>query len=105
MIKNDTKKVYIVNNLKSDNIEQVIFILRENAGTKKNSLNSSDIALEAERIINNYANEVKRASNTYSKKATKRKAKNKFSAAVGFILAAAGILLITSLIINNYFLF
>ena len=50
MIENDTKKVYIVNNLKSDNIEQVIFILRENSTTKKNLHSDSDIALEAERV-------------------------------------------------------
>ena len=105
MIENDTKKVYIVNNLKSDNIEQVIFILRENSTTKKNLHSDSDIALEAERIINSYANKIRKASNIYSKTGTKRKTKKKFSAAVGFILAAAVILLITSLIINNYFLF
>ena len=104
MIKNDTKKVYIVNNLKSDCIEQVIFILRENNAVKRDLRNNSDIALEAERIINNYANEVRNASNTYSKRGVKRKSKKKFSAAVGFILAAVGILLITSLIINNYFI-
>lgn len=53
MLSNNTRKVYIVNDFKSDNIEQVIFILKTNI---KN--NSADIASEAQSIINNYAKRI-----------------------------------------------
>lgn len=53
MLSNNTRKVYIVNDFKSDNIEQVIFILKTN---RKN--NSADIATEAQSIINNYAKRI-----------------------------------------------
>lgn len=80
MLKNDTKKVYIVNNIKSDTIEQVIFILRsENSQNKsKKFCKSSDIAFEAQTIIDNYALEIEKATgkNSYINK-KKRKAKRK----------------------------
>lgn len=43
-----TKKVYIMNNLNSNCIEQAIFIL-------KSDFETGDLALEAQKIINSYS--------------------------------------------------
>lgn len=48
---NKTKKVYIVNTPKSLCIEQAIFIL-------KNDVESRDLSVEAQEIINNYTNRI-----------------------------------------------
>ena len=80
MLKNDTRKVYIVSNIKSDTIEQVIFILRSGnlQNKSKKFSKGSDIALEAQTIIDNYALEIENATgkNSYINK-KRRKAKRK----------------------------
>jgi len=67
MLSNDTRKVYIVNNIKSDNIEQVIFILRTDKKNINEKFKSSDIVLEAQAIIDNYAKEIEYVSEKFSK--------------------------------------
>lgn len=64
MLKNNSKRVYIVNNIKSDYIEQAIFILKNDDENTNviNIANGSDIAFEAQNIINSYAEEIKRIS-------------------------------------------
>ncbi len=49
MIFKNKRQVVIINDIKSDSIEQAIFILRD-----KNNEQRSDIVLEAERIINSF---------------------------------------------------
>lgn len=48
------KQVVIVNDIKSDSIEQAIFILRDKNGIANVVPNNGDIVLEAERIINSF---------------------------------------------------
>ena len=78
MLSNNTRKVYIVNNFKSENIEQVIFILKSN---KKN--NTTDIAIEAQNIINNYANKLDGYSFAEKKPLIKHKKDFKFLKILG----------------------
>lgn len=49
MIFKNKRQVVIINDIKSDSIEQAIFILRDKAENKK-----TDIVTEAERIINSF---------------------------------------------------
>lgn len=56
MILRNKRQVVIINDIKSDKIEQAIFILRDRETDKVFSKNSgdSDIVLEAHRIINGF---------------------------------------------------
>lgn len=48
------KQVVIVNDIKSDSIEQAIFILRDKNISASVASSGGDIVLEAERIINSF---------------------------------------------------
>lgn len=52
VIKNSTKRVYIVNNFKSDKIEQAIFILKSDCIISPKT--NDELALEAQKIIDEY---------------------------------------------------
>lgn len=65
MIKNVTRKVYIVNDFKSGNIEQAIFILKSGSDFK---IKSSDIAFEAQEIINEYVKKLEKQKSNSNKK-------------------------------------
>lgn len=55
MVFKNKRQVVIINDIKSDSIEQAIFILRDRKNNKEKSIDtSSDIVLEAERIINSF---------------------------------------------------
>ena len=58
VIKNGTKKVYIVNNFKSDKIEQAIFILKSDC--KISSKMNGELALEAQKIIDEYVMKIEK---------------------------------------------
>lgn len=66
MIKNSTRKVYIVNNFKSDKIEQAIFILK--SGCEFSGKINSDLALEAQKIINDYVIKIEDEKNKVKSK-------------------------------------
>lgn len=92
MLSNNTRKVYIVNDFKSDNIEQVIFILKANRKSK-----SADIATEAQSIINNYAKKINGYSSTGDIIAKKEK---KFSGFLKFIGIFSAISVFTYLLFS-----
>lgn len=55
MVFKNKRQVVIINDIKSDSIEQAIFILRDRNNDKSKPTGSgSSIVLEAERIINNF---------------------------------------------------
>ena len=54
MIFKNKRQVVIINDIKSDSIEQAIFILRDKTNKKDNLGTNSEIVLEAERIINSF---------------------------------------------------
>ena len=66
---NTTRKIVVLNNLKSQRIEQAIFILRDEKVT-----NEADAVSEAQRIVEAYLAETKR---TLAEKNPKNKKKNK----------------------------
>jgi len=97
MIKNSTRKVYIVNNFKSDKIEQAIFILK--SGCELSGKVYGDLALEAQQIIDDYVVKIEN-----EKSNTKRRKKSYFASLFGIltILAAFGALTyITMFFITN----
>lgn len=55
MVFKNKRQVVIINDIKSESIEQAIFILRDRNNNKEKAIGaSSDIVLEAERIINSF---------------------------------------------------
>ncbi|MBR5614906.1 MAG: hypothetical protein IKW64_06395 [Clostridia bacterium] len=52
-----SRRVVIINNIKSDTIDQAIFILKSNSRTNSDRINSS-VAQEAQNIINSYIRQV-----------------------------------------------
>ena len=55
MILKDKRQVVIINDIRSDKIEQAIFILRDkNDKGEYESKNNSDLVIEAHRIINSF---------------------------------------------------
>ena len=71
MLNNCARKVYIINNLKSDKIEQAIFILKN--GHEFSGRENSELATEAQKIINDYVNKIEKRKENYYKKDNKRK--------------------------------
>ena len=66
---NNTRKIVVLNNLKSPRIEQAIFILRD-----ENVTNEADAVSEAQRIVEAYLAETRRP---LMEKSSKSKNKNK----------------------------
>ena len=66
---NNTRKIVVLNNLKSQRIEQAIFILRD-----ENVTNEADAVSEAQRIVEAYLAETRRP---LMEKNTKNKKKGK----------------------------
>jgi len=58
MIDKKSRRVVIINNIQSDSIDQAIFILKSNKNDLSNSKKDSNIAQEAQRIIDNYIHQV-----------------------------------------------
>ena len=96
MLSNNTRKLYIVNDFKSDNIEQVIFILKAN---RKN--NTTDIATEAQSIINNYAKKINGYSSSCNIIAKKEKKSSGFLKFIGIFSAISIFAYLLFLYING----
>ena len=82
MLKNSTRKVYIVNNFKSDKIEQAIFILK--SGCEITGKVSGDLAFEAQRIIDDYVIKIESKKNKINK--IKKPTNHYFSGLSGILL-------------------
>lgn len=52
---NNTRKIVVLNNLKSQRIEQAIFILRD-----EKNYNEADAVIEAEKIVDSYLEDMRR---------------------------------------------
>ena len=55
-----SRKVLIINNIKSDTIDQAIFILKGDTATKKAGFSDKNIAAEAQEIIDRHIRQVER---------------------------------------------
>lgn len=66
---NNTRKIVVLNNLKSQRIEQAIFILRD-----EKDYSEADAVIEAERIVDSYLENMRRP---LLEKCTKKDNKNK----------------------------
>lgn len=66
---NNTRKIVVLNNLKSQRIEQAIFILRD-----EKDYSEADAVIEAERIVDSYLENMRRP---LLEKSTKKDNKNK----------------------------
>ncbi|MBR1969727.1 MAG: hypothetical protein IKA17_05175 [Clostridia bacterium] len=66
---NNTRKIVVLNNLKSQRIEQAIFILRD-----EKDYSEADAVIEAERIVDSYLENIRRP---LLEKNTKKDNKNK----------------------------
>lgn len=67
-----SRRVVIINNIKSDTIDQAIFILKSNAAENSRRVNS-DVAREAQNIINSYMRQVELIKfDTYPKRKKER---------------------------------
>ncbi len=77
---NNTRKIIVLNNLKSQRIEQAIFILRD-----ENSFSEADAVIEAEKIVDSYLENMRRP---LLEKSHKKDSKNKLL----FFLGSAAVL-------------
>jgi hypothetical protein len=68
-----SKRVVIINNIKSDTIDQAIFILKDEIGTKGMSFSEINASVEAQEIINSYIRQVERLRSKPVKKQKKAK--------------------------------
>ncbi len=66
---NNTRKIVVLNNLKSQRIEQAIFILRD-----EKSFSEADAVIEAEKIVDSYLENMRRP---LLEKSTQKNNKNK----------------------------
>ncbi len=66
MTEKKSRKVLIINNIKSDTIDQAIFILKHNPPSKSYGAVDSGIAGEAQKIIDNYIHQVERLKTDYA---------------------------------------
>ena len=78
---NNTRKIVVLNNLKSQRIEQAIFILRD-----EKDYSEADAVIEAERIVDSYLENMRRPLLEKStKKDNKNKPDRKTKGSVGFV--------------------
>lgn len=83
-----SRRVVIINNIKSDTIDQAIFILKDEVKAKGVSFSDINASVEAQEIINSYIRQVEWLK---SKPVPKRK-KAKPPALVTLLLAATSLL-------------
>ena len=60
MIDKKSRRVVIINNIQSDTIDQAIFILKSDKMASETKNFDADISVEAQKIIDNYINQVER---------------------------------------------
>ena len=68
------RKVLIINNIKSDTIDQAIFILKGDVATKRSTSLDKSVATEAQEIIDRYVRQVERLKGEYVRSAKTKKA-------------------------------
>ncbi len=103
MVFKNKRQVVIINDIKSENIEQAIFILRNKTKGKETP---SDIVLEAERIINSFIScgTNKDKSATEQELAMIRSPKSRRDVIIGGLLwlASAAVVVGISILILNF---
>ena len=88
-INNSTRRIVFLNNLNSPQIEQAIFILRDNVDFSR-----MDAVTEAQKIVNAYLTEIERPLLLKNKKTNRGKF---FFSAVAVSVVAVTVLLVTLL--------
>ncbi len=91
-MKNNTRKIVVLDRLNSARIEQAIFILRD-----ENGICESDAVSEAERIVNNYLASL---SEPYAIKEKKKKFQPKFL--FGLLAYTLTTVMITAYFMSNF---
>lgn len=87
------RNVVIINNIKSDIIDQAIFILKDPMSGKSQSTVTRDIAREAQKIIDDYIRQVNLLKGCdYSQEYSTRKNQRKTAARVLTVLTFLGVL-------------
>ncbi|MEG2380174.1 MAG: hypothetical protein RSB38_00580 [Oscillospiraceae bacterium] len=95
-----SKRVVIINNIKSDLIDQAIFILSSDTIEAKSDFTSTNFVDDAQNIINSYISTTKKFSQTrYNLKNILSKFKT-FFYILGGISAVSAVLFLTTRIIN-----
>lgn len=72
------RKVLIINNIKSDTIDQAIFILKGDPGVNKSVSFDTNAAAEAQEIIDRYIRQVERLKGATKNSVKTKKAGKKF---------------------------
>ena len=83
-----SKRVVIINNIKSDTIDQAIFILKDEVKTKGMSFTEINASVEAQEIINSYIRQVERLRT----KPVRKQKKAKSPTLLLLLLAATSVL-------------
>ncbi len=68
------RKVLIINNIKSETIDQAIFILKGDTGTKSQTHLDKSVATEAQAIIDRYVRQVERLKGEHARSSKTKKA-------------------------------
>lgn len=77
MIDKKSRRVVIINNIQSDTIDQAIFILKSDKAASESKSFDADISVEAQKIIDNYINQVERLKKVQEPFSTKSKKRSK----------------------------
>jgi len=91
MIDRKSRRVVIINNIRSETIDQAIFILKNRKPDKRTARPDKDIAAEAQAIINDYIHQVDDKSQLFTKEKTEER---KFPGVVKIILSSIAFLLL-----------
>ena len=86
---NNTRKIVVLNNIKSPKIEQAIFILRDDTDCTE-----SDAVSEAEKIVRMYLDDLQKPIMTYANK------KSKFPVVLGSIMCVVFTFLAAVFVLN-----
>ncbi len=77
MIDKKSRRVVIINNIESDTIDQAIFILKSEKASSETKSFDADISVEAQKIIDNYINQVERLKKVQEPLSKKQKKRSK----------------------------
>ncbi|MBO4940704.1 MAG: hypothetical protein J6D15_00610 [Clostridia bacterium] len=102
MIDKKSRRVVIINNIESDTIDQAIFILKSDKASSEIKSFDADISVEAQKIIDNYINQVerlKKVQEPFSAKSKKRFKSKKPSFLLPVTLTATFMLAIFFLVV------
>ncbi len=88
-----SRRVVIINNIDSANIDQAIFILKSDSASPQKAVNAS-IAKEAQTIIDNYIRQVERIKDGYPTTVPMQTRKKKLPHMLMLMLGALGLICI-----------